>query len=298
MTDYKSKMNSVTAFLNVALIASVVIVLVGIVTLLFIFDAYGVYAASICSASALLNSVGLILIMRRHKNGVLFVVSASVLSAIALSITCAGWLSYSFGAVGIYIPYLIMLLYVGTLFALMFHKIDGKSAWQQMDNSLDYAHFRHIYQLSVCILFVIFGIAYYVMPQSTESEQEEYEDLGKLVSNVSESRLDSPDVTIEEVVSFEQKYNEEFPIEKRDTKIVSRIFALKHLLLSGLMPELHSRDNLVNICMIHAGSFSKQQQEIIDWYLSLDTRYQSEWNVCDKVNTLSEFKDAIQKKIH
>lgn len=292
------KGNLFGAFLKFMLTTNIVIMIVGVVMLFLMSDVYGVYAASFCSTSSLFNCIGLTLIIRRHKNGVLFVVLASCLSAIALSITCAGWLSYSFGAVGIYIPYLIMLLYVGTLFALMFHKFDGKSAWQQMDNSLDYAHFRHIYQLSVCILFLIFGIAYYVMPQSTESEQEEYEDLGKLVSNVSESRLDSPDVTIEEVVSFEQKYNEEFPIEKRDTKIVSRIFALKHLLLSGLMPELHSRDNLVNICMIHAGSFSKQQQEIIDWYLSLDTRYQSEWNVCDKVNTLSEFKDAIQKKIH
>ena len=265
--------------------------------LFIISDTYGVYAASICSASALSNCIGLTLIIRWHKSGVIFVVITSILSAIALSITCAGWLTYSFGSFGIYLPYIIMVLYIGTLFALLFQKVKGISSWQQMDNSLDLAHFRHIYQLSTVLFLFIFVSAYFVMPPNTETELAEDDDIEKIVANVSQDRLNSPDVTIEEVVSFEKHYNENNAVGNRDNKITNRIFALKHLLLSGLMPDIHNRDNLVNICMIHAGSFSSEQQEIIDWYLGLDVSQQSEWNVCDKVNTLSEFKEIVQNKI-
>ena len=270
---------------------------IGLVALFVTTDAYGAYAAGICSASALFNCIGLTLIMRWHKSGTVFVVLASLLSAIALSVTCAGWLTYSFGSVGIYIPYIIMILYIGTLFALMFQKVKGKTAWQQMDMSLDLAHFRHIYQLSAFVLLVIGVSAFFVMPPSTETELAEDDDIGTIINNVPKERLDSPDVTIEEVVSFEKTYNENNAVGNRDSRITSRIFALKHLLLSGLMPDVHNRDNLVNICMIHAGAFSAEQQEIIDWYLALDVSQQSEWNVCDKVNTLSEFRETIQNKL-
>lgn len=296
MTD-RVRSNILNGYLKFALTTNIVIMIVGIAMLFLISDAYGVYAASICSASALFNCVGLTLIMRWHKSGVVFVAFASLLSAIALSITCAGWLTYSFSSLGIYIPYIIMVLYIGTLFALLFQKVRGKSSWQQMDNSLDLNHFRHIYQLSTIILLFIFVSAYFVMPPNTETELAEDDDIENLVADVSQDRLDSPNVTIEEVVSFEKVYNENNAVGKRDSKITNRIFALKHLLLSGLMPDVHNRDNLVNICMIHAGSFSEEQQEIIDWYLALDVSQQAEWNICDKVNTLSEFKETVQNKI-
>lgn len=280
------------------LIFSIIALVVGIVVLFITSDTYGVYAASICSASALLNCIGLTLVMRWHKSGIIFVVLASLLSSVALSITCAGWLTYSFGSNGIYIPYIIMVLFLGTFFALLFHKCKGKSTWQQMDSSLDIAHFRHIYQLSTIIFLFIFISAYFVMPADTNAGLVEDDDIEKIVANVPRARLDSPDVTIEEVVSYEKTYNENNAIENRNSKITNRIFALKHLLLSGLMPDVHNRDNLVNICMIHAGAFSSEQQEIIDWFLALDVSQQSEWNVCDKVKTLSEFKEIIKNKIN
>lgn len=297
MEDLRLRSISCILFLKVALVVNIVLMAIGLVALFVTTDAYGVYAAGICSASALFNCIGLTLIMRWHKSGTVFVVLASLLSAIALSVTCAGWLTYSFGSVGIYIPYIIMILYIGTLFALMFQKVKGKTAWQQMDMSLDLAHFRHIYQLSAFVLLVIGVSAFFVMPPSTETELAEDDDIGTIINNVSKERLDSPDVTIEEVVSFEKAYNENNAVGNRDSRITSRIFALKHLLLSGLMPDVHNRDNLVNICMIHAGAFSAEQQEIIDWYLALDVSQQSEWNVCDKVNTLSEFRETIQNKL-
>lgn len=288
--------NLLNGYIKFVFTTNMVFMLVGMVLLFFLSDIYGLYAASISAASALFNCIGLTLILRWHYSGVVFVVLASLLSAIALSITCAGWLSYSFGNIGVYIPYVVMVLYIGTLMLFLSVKHQGKSAWQQMDSSLDWAHFRHIYQLSAVVFLAILGIAYYEMPPNTNVRSTNGEDK-EIVSNVSSSRLDSPDVTIEEVVAFEKKYNEEYAVDERDVSITKRIFALKHLLLSGLMPDIHNRDNLVNICMIHAGSFSVQQQEILDWYMALDGSQQAEWNICDKVATLSEFKDVVQNKI-
>ena len=147
-------------FIVFALIVNAIIMFVGMVFLFFTTDVYGVYAASISAASALFNCIGLTLIMRWHHIGTIFVAAASLLSAIALSITCAGWLTYSFGNIGVYLPYIISFIYIGMLFGLLSKKVQGKSAWQQMDSSMDLAHFRHIYQLSACILFVIFVIAF------------------------------------------------------------------------------------------------------------------------------------------
>lgn len=295
MTDIKEAY-SLNLFIRLALIVNGIIMSAGIMILFCTSDTCGVYAASICAVSALFNVVGLIQLLRWHYCGAVIVVFASLLSAIALSITCSGWLTYRFGNIGIYIPYIIMAIYMTILSVLLLLKNKGKSAWQQMDSSLDFAHFRHIYQLSSLILLAIIGIAFYVMQNNMPSEMGD--EISRTVTeNVSEKRLDSPDVTIEEIVSFEKKYNEFNSEEKRDGKITNRIFALKHLLLSGLMPDIHNRENLVNICVVHAGSFSEQQQEIIDWYLSLDITQQSEWNECDKVNTLSEFKKIVQNKI-
>ena len=72
---------------------------------------------------------------------------------------------------------------------------------------------------------------------------------------------------------------------------------LKHLLLSGLMPEIHNRENLVNICMVHAGEFSPEQQEILDWYLALAISAQEEWNVCEKASSIKDFKSKIEARI-
>ena len=298
MEEIRFRSSIYSSFVKSVLVVNIVILITGMALLFITSDVYGVYAASVCSASSLLNCIGLTLLMRWHRSGAIFVLIASLLSAIALSITCAGWLTYSFGQLGIYVPYIIMMLYLGLLFLLIFQKVNGKSVWQQMDSSLDVKHFRHIYQLSTVILLAIMVIAYVVMPRDTILNESGDDDIEEIIVNVSEDRLDSPDVTIEEVVSFEKRYNEITAVEKRDSRVTSRIFALKHLLLSGLMPDIHNRDNLVNICMVHAGSFSDKQQKIIDWYLALDVEQQSEWNVCDRVNTLSEFKEAVQNKIH
>lgn len=162
---------------------------------------------------------------------------------------------------------------------------------------VDYVHFRHIYQLSSVITVAIILIAVIEMPTQSNSDIDTDDDISQIIKNVPAERLDASDVTIEEVVSFEKQYNESIAVNNRDKNITKRIFALKHLLLSGLMPEIHNRENLVNICMVHSGEFSPEQQEVLDWYLALDISTQEEWNVCEKAISIKEFKSKIEARI-
>lgn len=295
--DKKERANILSLFLKAALSVNVLVIIIGLTMLFVTNDTYGVYASSICAISALINCIGLILILRWHFSGVFPIVIASIVSTVSISITCAGWLQYTFGTIGLVIPYLVLGIYIVLLFTLLFFKVKGKTAWQQMEAGFDYKHFRHIYQLSTVIIAAIAITAYLVMPNQPEVNIDSEDEISHLIENVSPERLDAADVTIEEVVSFEKQYNDANNVNNRDKNVTKRIFALKHLLLSGLMPEIHNRENLVNICMVHAGEFSPEQQAIIDWYLALEISIQEEWNICNKAISISDFKSKIEERI-
>ena len=157
--------------------------------------------------------------------------------------------------------------------------------------------FFMFFALIIAIAGIVACIALFVLPQNIKSENSADNELTEeAFSKVTQEQLDSPDVTIEEVVFFEKSYNETHSAESRDQKILDRIFALKHILLGALMSETHNREGFINICTIHAGGFSPQQQEIIDWYLGLNEAQQEQWEKCQRVTNLSEFKDAVKKQ--
>lgn len=297
MVDNKERNNILATCLKSALAFNLLLIVGGMAMLFSTADTYGIYAAAICSISALFNCIGLTLLLRWHSTGLFIVGVTSLVSAIAFSFTCAGWLIYYFGTIGVFIPYLIFALYWLCLTLLLFVKTKGRTAWQQMSTGFDYTHFRHIYQLSSVIIAIIVTIAIWEMPKQTEAKIDGEDEISQIIKDVPAERLDAIDVTIEEIVSFEKKYNETIAVNNRDKNITKRIFALKHLLLSGLMPEIHNRENLVNICMVHAGEFSPEQQEVLDWYLALDISVQDEWNVCEKATCISDFKNKIEERI-
>lgn len=291
MVESKDRIGILSVYLNFAFALNVVTAIVCVVLLFWVEDTCSIYATSICAASALFNSVGLTLLMRWHRSGAFLVIGTSLLSAVTFSYVCTKWY---LGTLGLFIPYIVFILYVSGLLALLNFKVRGKTAWQQMDAGLDIAHFRHIYQLSVAILITIAIVAFFKMPQEIESGSSRADSTIKAIENVSEKRLDSPDIVIEEIISFEREYNKKYVLGSRDEKISMRIFALKHLLLSGLMPDLHSGENLKNICVVHMGQFSLQQQEILDWYLSLDVSQQAKWDICEKATSISDFNFKLR----
>ena len=152
---------------------------------------------------------------------------------------------------------------------------------------------------SFLILVAVIGIVLLCSLPLRNLERNEInnDDIAYIIPHVSEKRLDQTTVTIEEVVSFEKSYNSQYEIDKRDVKIVKRIFALKHLLLEGLMPEVHRAEDLKKIILIHSGEFSNEQQKLLDWFLFLSQSQQEYWNICSHVNTLQQFRDKLDGTI-
>ena len=147
------------------------------------------------------------------------------------------------------------------------------------------------------ILVAIIVVFYNLTFVDLKENEFNNDDIAYVIPHVSEERLEQTTVTIEEVVSFEKAYNSQNEIEKRDIKIVKRIFALKHILLGGLMPEIHRAEDLEKIILIHSGEFSDEQQEVLDWFLSLSQSQQECWNVCSSVKTLQQFRDRLNGAI-
>lgn len=297
MIKNRERNNILGIYLKSALIFNILLIVGGMAMLFFTSDTYGIYAAAICSISALFNCIGLTLLLRWHSTGLFIVGATSFISAFSLSVTCAGWLNYCFGSIGVFVPYVVFVIYVLSLLLLLLLKNNGKTVWQQMSSGFDFTHFRHIYQLSSIIIVIIVLFAVWEMPKQPEVNADVEDEISHVIKNVPAERLDATDVTIEEVVSFEKQYNDATAVNNRDKNITKRIFALKHILLSGLMPEVHNRENLVNICMVHAGEFSSEQQELLDWYLTLTISAQEEWNVCEKASSIKDFKSKIEARI-
>lgn len=153
--------------------------------------------------------------------------------------------------------------------------------------------------ISFLFLVAVIGIVLFCsLPlRDLEGNEINNDDIAYVIPHVSENRLDQITVTIEEVISFEKAYNSQYEVGKRNVKIVKRIFALKHLLLEGLMPENHRADDLKKIIVIHSGEFSNEQQKILDWFLSMNQSQQECWNICSNVNTLKQFRNRLNGAI-
>ena len=102
-------------------------------------------------------------------------------------------------------------------------------------------------------------------------------------------------MTLNEVVGIESMIDS-IPTESQ-LVYNKRIFALKHVLLSALMIDRHNTLNLKNICKIHMGEFSKEQQKVLDWYLDLSQSDQEVWLDCPPVDNLLDFEKEVKKRI-
>lgn len=293
----ESRNSILDCYLKASLTANIFSIVFGLYFLFESHDRYGVFASAIFSISSIVNSIGYTHLLRWRYVGLGFVLTGCISSTIAVSLTCASWLSCNFGPIGIYLPFILLVANIGILFVLMAQKHQGKSAWANMEAGMDVRHFKHIYQLSSVVCVFIIAITCFVMPESTESDDDNSVSAMQTYNHVQKERLDAVDININELVAFEEEYNSRYQPNTRNDKISKRIFALKHLLLGGLMPELHNRESLERICKVHDGAFSREQQEILDWFLALDRPEQEEWNICPQAATLKEFKSLMERRI-
>ena len=303
MTSSFKRPNFLNSILQALLVVCILGFLLSITWMFITRDACGVYVYGSIAIFCLLNSVGVTLIQRWHKVGVWLCLMAYLFECISLFIWGFPLLSTSTTSVIVnYLPYLIVtcgfIIIVIPLFVLKAHP-SGNTIWSEMKGGMDVKHSRHIYQLtSVLLVGVIITMLFY-KPSVTAIDEPltDFNDADdKVVQRIIDyTLLDSVNVTLNEIVSIESMIDS-IPIESQ-LIYNKRIFALKHVLLSGLMTDKHNTLNLKNICKIHTGDFSKEQQIVLDWYLNLPQEEQEVWLDCPAVDNLSDFEKEMKQRI-
>lgn len=302
MTSSVKRPNSVNYALQALLIISILGFVLATTWMFITSEVSGVYAYGSIAIYCLLNTVGIILIQRWHKVGVWFCLTACLVECSSLFIWRFPLSSSLTSSVNInYLPYIIIIcaiiILVAPLFVLKAHP-SGKIILSEMRNGLDVKHSRHIYQLTSALLVGVIITMWFYKPSVTVIEEPSFvcnnankEAIQRLIDY---TLLDSLDVTLNEIVSIESMIDS-IPV---DSQLVynKRIFALKHILLSGLMTDKHNTLNLKNIYKIHMGEFSKEQQRVLDWYLALPQAEQEVWLDCPSVDNLLDFEKEVKQR--
>lgn len=298
MTSSIKRPNFVNSILQALLVVSILGFVLSTTWMFITSDACGVYVYGSIAIYCLLNIVGIILIQRWHKVGAWFCLAACVAECTSLFICGYPLLTARFTYIAYLIAICILIFNVLPLFVLK-AKPSGRIIWSEMKEGMDVEHSRHIYQLTSALMVGIIATMCLYKPSVTVMEEPPivHTDSNKEVVQriIDYTLLDSVNVTLNEIVSIESMIDS-IPV---DSQLVynKRIFALKHVLLSGLMTDKHNTLNLKNIYKIHIGEFSKEQQKVLDWYLALPQEQQEVWLDCPSVDNLLEFEKEVKQRI-
>lgn len=304
MTTSVKRPNLYNSILQALLVVSILGFVLGTSWMFITSDACGVYTYGSISLYCLLNTVGVILIQRWHKVGVWLCVAGCTVECLSL-FTWGFPLTFSLNPSLLinFLPYIIVaceLLIIVVPLYVSKEQISGKIIWGEMKGGMDIKHSRHIYQLTSVLMCGVILVMCLYKPSATwddvtlhqlDSPNREVE----VQRIIDYTLLDSVDVTLNEVVGIESMIDS-IPTESQ-LVYNKRIFALKHVLLSALMTDRHNTLNLKNICKIHMGEFSMEQQKVLDWYLDLSQSDQEVWLDCPPVDNLSDFEKEVKKRI-
>lgn len=303
MTSPVNRPNFLNSILQALLVVSILGFVLGTAWMFITSDACGVYAYGSIAIYCLLNTVGIILIQRWHKVGVWLSMAACLIECCSLFIQGFPLSSVTTPYATIdYLPYVVVVclfLIITTPLFVLKAQPSSKTIWSQMKGGMDVKHSRHIYQLTSVLLCGVILVMCFYKPSVTSVEKPTKlsdADTKVVVQRIiNYTLLDSVNVTLNEIVSVESMIDS-IPT---DLQLIynRRIFALKHVLLSGLMTDKHNTLNLKNIYKIHTGEFSKEQQRVLDWYLSLPQTDQEVWLDCPSVDNLSDFEKEVKQRI-
>jgi hypothetical protein len=107
--------------------------------------------------------------------------------------------------------------------------------------------------------------------------------------------LTGTDLTMNRIQEVEKdvKHN---GTDEEEKKLKSRINALKHLYLEGLLADHRSVKGLYGIFIIHSGEFSQQQRDLMIWFFDQPEAVKQRWEqVTVKPQSLDEFKQMIEQ---
>jgi len=292
MTSKRHRANFISSILRVLLVVNILLFVLATIGMLFTGSSRSVYIFGTLSCSCLMASVGFQLLIRWQRLGFYLNTGIYILASTLLYLYFPNELSRTFGIYGTYLPFtitgIVFLLLCILIFAIKDSKTD-ENCWSQMSDGVDIKHFRHIYQLTSILLLIMGGVIY-ILPSTKANKLHKSISLGSVQTTreISYELLDSVNVTLDEIILIEPMIDSIPP--NLQLKYNKRIFALKHLILSGIMAKEHNPNDIINISKVHFGEFSKNQQRILDWYLALPKESQLKWIECPPVNNLQDFK--------
>lgn len=290
----KHRAKFISSILRFCIVINILLFVISAAMMFITADAPDVYILGITGCTCLVASVGFQLLSRWQRLGFYVVIGIYLCASVILHLFFGDELSsfipgsesgelLPFAATGFVLILLLILLFV------IRSGKERKNCWSQMSNGADTKHFRHIYQLTTVLLLITGGLTFYLASTKSDNLQDIASAEPKTVKReISYQLLDSANVTLDEVIAIENMMDsipsDLQPVYKK------RVFALKHLLLSGLMATEHDPNDIINIIKIHPGQFSESQQHILDWYLGLPGEIQKEWIYSPPVTNLQEFK--------
>lgn len=297
MNSSRTRSNFIGIVLRILFTISIVAFTISAVTMFIVGDADGIMLTGISACAALIGAIGLLLLLRWHKTGFFVTILVYMAWAAAAYLVYRDRIASWGGEAWVFVPAGIAAGMLLVLSSILFPAFGGKSQWSQMSSGLDLKHFRHIYQLSAVIVAGLAAAMYFLPQRSQQSsvsvvaEAEPVE----IKREISYTLLDSANVRLDEVVAIENMLDTLSPAIQ--SKYRKRVFALKHILLSGIMPERHDARNLLNICNVHSGAFSEQQQSVIDWFVALPEEKRALWDYCPATTDLYDFKVKLEQQI-
>ncbi len=298
MATDKQRPAFATAVLKTMLLVSILQFVLGLVWMFVTPEADGVYVYATVSLTGLFAAVCYLLMFRWKKLGYYGI----MFDYIALMLAVALWFHetvetlwgndmlqgvlYGVEALVLIIIYVMLVIKVGK---------NKRGLLTQMSGGVDTAHFRHVYQLSAVLALIVLGLMAFLpttkavvpepQPEPLIIEPEEPVEQPRPLSY---ELLDWVDVTLDEVIAIEPMIDS-IP-QNLQSEYNHRVFALKHLLLSGLMAQEHNVNDIIYIRKVHLGEFSDSQQQILDWFDALPPESQRKWTICPPVDNLQDFK--------
>lgn len=264
-------------------------------------DACGVYVYGLLALYFLFSAVGFTLVKRWLKIGAPVIIVVNILAIGALEYIFFVPLNGSIDEWRNFMP-LLTGLFVSAVSVLPLFIAKDKSShdklWDSMKGGAGIKHFRHIYQLTLIFtLGILAAMLFYKSEPTIREPVAQNADVQPAVVKKQKdiSLLDSTKVSLNDVIALEGLIDS-MPADLQ-LKYNRRIFALKHILLSGLMAEKHNTSNLINICKIHFEDYSPEQQTVLEWFVTLPEEEQALWMECPPVDNISSFEKEVKQRI-
>lgn len=249
-----------------------------------VYDSLFINASSFTIICVVIN-VSLIYIWRNLRFGIY------LSAAILIMALFASLFLLSINVVSVCVSIVLMLI----TFLLVFLRNNGDSIWSQMNDGIDFAHFRHIYQLAVFVIVLV--SCFWIYRFSTREVHVSDDNVlavlddqlcdGMDKENILE-HLNKTTITLGQISKIENLINDIPP------EYEARIMALRHILAGHIVSNIHDFESFKMAYLLRKDALSQEQQEILDWFFKQQDDVREIWKMSDGVSNIATFQKNIR----